>query len=186
MHGVAFGCFQEAAALPTISIVPARGPFDAIQPRMIKLCLGAVAIRLPAGDNPNVKRKSVTKLSKKTGKIGSFTPNLTTGPFQSGAIVLVTLNNPREKFWGKVLALDPAGLSLCGIELASFEDATNMFISGEPLSAAALFIPMHRVERVELDSPSGSIPSLSQRFLSRTGIEPGAALVGPPSGRSDS
>jgi hypothetical protein len=133
-----------------------------------------------------VKRKSVGKASKNVAHTSSFTPNLTAGPFQSGAVVLVTLNNPREKFWGKVLALDPAGLSLCGIELASFEDATNMFISGEPLAAASLFIPMHRVERVELDSPSGSIPSLSQQFLSRTGIEPRVALVGPPLERSDS
>lgn len=133
-----------------------------------------------------MKRKSLGKPSKKVAHSSSFTPNLTAGPFQSGAVVLVTLNNPREKFWGKVLALDPAGLSLCGIELASFEDATNMFIGGEALSAASLFIPMHRVERVELDCPSGSIPSLSQRFVSRTGIEPHVALVGPPLERSRS
>ena len=133
-----------------------------------------------------MKRKSLGKPSKKVAHSSSFTPNLTAGPFQSRAVVLVTLNNPREKFWGKVLALDPAGLSLCGIELASFEDATNMFIGGEALSAASLFIPMHRVERVELDCPSGSIPSLSQRFVSRTGIEPHVALVGPPLERSRS
>jgi hypothetical protein len=140
-----------------------------------------------AGENRKVKRKSPKKLSKAAAAVNrGYAPNLTTGPFHPGAIVLATLNNPREKFWGKVLALDPAGLSLCGIELASFEDATNMFIGGEPLSSTALFIPMHRVERVELDSPSGSIPSLSQRFLSRTGIEPYEALVEPDGGRSDS
>lgn len=132
-----------------------------------------------------MKKKSAGKSAKTTAK-NTFTPNLSAGPFQSGAIVLVTLNNPREKFWGKVLALDPAGLSLCGIELASFEDATNMFIRGEPLAAASLFMPMHRVEKLELDVPSGSIPSLSQRFRSRTGIEPRVALVGPELGRSDS
>ena len=70
------------------------------------------------------------------------------------------------------------------------------FLHGEPLNEfvgssirSALrpaAIGMHRVERVELDSPSGSIPSLSQRFLSRTGIEPRVALVGPPLERSDS
>ena len=113
----------------------------------------------------------------------SFTPSLS-GPFQAGAVVLVTLNNPREKFWGKVLALDPAGLSLCGLELASFEDATNLFLSGEPLSVVALFFPMHRVERIELDSPSGSIPSLSQRFFSRTGVEPHVALSDAGDGRA--
>jgi len=35
---------------------------------------------------------------------------------------------------------------------------------------------MHRIERVELDSPDGSLPSLSQRFLAKTGLEPSAVL----------
>lgn len=106
-------------------------------------------------------------------------------PFQPGAIVLTTLNSPREKFWGKLLALDPAGLSLCGIELASFEDAMNLFIAGEPFSVADLFFPMHRVERIEIDSPSGAIPSLSQRFISRTGVEPSTALADRTLGRQE-
>ncbi|HET7208948.1 MAG TPA: hypothetical protein VFI95_20395, partial [Terriglobales bacterium] len=89
--------------------------------------------------------------------------------FQAGAIVLVTLNNPREKFWGMMLGLDAAGVSLRGIELSSFEDATNAVIAGEPISSVALFFPMHRVERIELDLPEGNIPSMSQRFASRTG-----------------
>jgi hypothetical protein len=109
----------------------------------------------------------------------THTPVSAAGAFQAGAIVLVTLNNPREKFWGKILALEPAGLSLCGVELASFEEVTNMFIAGEPLAVTTLFFPMHRVERIELDSPSGSIPSLSQRFISRTGVEPAVALTNP-------
>src|SRR5258708_5317370 len=43
-------------------------------------------------------------------------------PFRRGVMVLVTLGNPREKFWGAILALAPEGLSLCGVELASFDD----------------------------------------------------------------
>jgi hypothetical protein len=35
-----------------------------------------------------------------------------------------------------------------------------------------VFFPMHRAERVELDLPDGSIPSLSQRFTQRTGLNP--------------
>jgi hypothetical protein len=100
--------------------------------------------------------------------------------------VLVTLNNPREKFWGAVVALDPAGISLQGIELSSFEDATNMVVSGDALSAATLFFPMHRVERMELDLPEGSIPSLSQRFTSRTGLQPAEALARAAAGSSRS
>ena len=98
-------------------------------------------------------------------------------PFEPGALVIATLCNPREKFWGMILALAPEGLSLSGAELASFEDLTVMVRDGEPFTPAVVFFPMHRIERVELDLPEGTLPSLSQRFLSKTGLEPSAALA---------
>ena len=98
-------------------------------------------------------------------------------PFTTGALVIATLSNPREKFWGMILALAPEGLSLSGAELASFEDLTLMVRDGEPFTPAFVFFPMHRIERVELDLPDGTLPSLSQRFLSKTGLAPSAALA---------
>lgn len=102
-------------------------------------------------------------------------------PFQPGALVIATLCNPREKFWGMILALAAEGLSLSGAELASFEDLAVMVRDSEPFTPAVVFFPMHRIERVELDLPDGSLPSLSQRFFSKTGLEPSAALA--PSNR---
>src|ERR1700751_1481168 len=98
-------------------------------------------------------------------------------PFSPGALVIATLSNPREKFWGMILALAPEGLSLSGAELASFEDLTVMVRDGEPFTPAVVFFPMHRIERVELDLPDGNLPSLSQRFFSKTGLEPSVALA---------
>jgi hypothetical protein len=98
-------------------------------------------------------------------------------PFLPGALVIVTLSNPREKFWGMILALASEGLSLSGAELASFEDLAVMVKEGEPFTPAVVFFPMHRIERVELDLPDGSLPSLSQRFLAKTGLEPAIALA---------
>lgn len=98
-------------------------------------------------------------------------------PFHAGALVIATLCNPREKFWGMILALAPEGLSLSGAELASFEDLTVMVRDGEPFTPAVVFFPMHRIERVELDLPDGNLPSLSQRFLAKTGLEPSGALA---------
>jgi hypothetical protein len=92
-------------------------------------------------------------------------------------MVIATLSNPREKFWGMILALAPEGLSLTGVELASFEDLATLVKEGEPFTPAVVFFPMHRIERVELDLPDGSLPSLSQRFFSRTGLEPASALA---------
>ena len=93
-------------------------------------------------------------------------------------MVVLTLGNPREKFWGAILALTAEGLSLCGAELASFDDLVSLVKDGEPFSPAAVFFPMHRIERMELDLPDGNIPSLSQRFESKTGKSPLDLLVG--------
>ena len=41
-------------------------------------------------------------------------------PLDHGAMVLVTLNFPREKFWGAVLAMTVAGVCIRGISLESF------------------------------------------------------------------
>ena len=91
--------------------------------------------------------------------------------------MIATLANPREKFWGMILSLAPEGLSLSGVELASFEDLTVMVRDGEPFTPAVVFFPMHRLERVELDLPDGNLPSLSQRFLAKTNLAPSAVLA---------
>lgn len=88
--------------------------------------------------------------------------------FPSGSIVLVTLNSPREKFWGALLDLTPAGISLRGIDLNSLEDFARQVRSGEPVTPGAVFFPMHRVERIELDLRNGDIPSLCERFFAKT------------------
>ena len=98
-------------------------------------------------------------------------------PFRPGAIVIATLANPREKFWGAILQLAPTGLSLRGVELSSFDDFTAQIRAGEPFAAGVIFFPMHRVERLELDLPEGTLPSLAQRFAQKTGQDPAPILV---------
>ncbi len=107
----------------------------------------------------------------------SALPAPAVGPFLSGAMVIVTLGNPRDKFWGMILALAPEGLSISGVELASFEDLVVMVKDGESFTPGVVFFPMHRIERIELDLPDGSLPSLSQRFSAKTGRNP-AQLLG--------
>ena len=97
--------------------------------------------------------------------------------FSKGAMVLVTLNTPREKYWGSVIDISPSGIAMRGIDLNSFEDFARLIKSGENATPASVFFPMHRVERIELDARNGDIPSLSERFEKRTGQE-FAALAG--------
>jgi hypothetical protein len=61
--------------------------------------------------------------------------------------------------------------------LASFEDLVSLVRDSEPFTPSVVFFPMHRIERIELDLPDGSIPSLSQRFETKTGKAPAALLL---------
>lgn len=89
--------------------------------------------------------------------------------FPPNSIVLITLNSPREKFWGAVLSVSAAGISVRGIDLNSLEDFARQVREEEPVSAHVVFFPMHRVERVELDLRNGEIPSIQERFESKSG-----------------
>lgn len=84
-------------------------------------------------------------------------------------MVLVSLGSPREKYWGMLLSLTTAGVSVRAISLESFDDFVAQVRAGEPVDAAVLFFPMHRLERVELDARSGGVESLAARFSSKTG-----------------
>src|SRR5215475_14352049 len=120
-------------------------------------------MRAPASDNLGMEKNGLTPAPS--------------APFAPGALVIATLCNPREKFWGMILVLAPEGLSLSGVELASFEDLAVMVRDGEPFTPAVVFFPMHRLERVELDLPDGNLPSLAQRFLAKTSLAPSAVLA---------
>jgi hypothetical protein len=90
-------------------------------------------------------------------------------PFSTGSIVIVTLNIPREKFWGALLALTPAGASLRGIDLNSLDDFARQVREGDEVNANIVFFPMHRIERIERDLRNGDIPSLQERFEGKAG-----------------
>jgi hypothetical protein len=92
-------------------------------------------------------------------------------PFEAGSVVIVTLNMPREKFWGTLMALTPAGASLRGIDLNSLDDFARQVRDGDVVDANIVFFPMHRIERIESDARNGEIPSLQERFANKAGRE---------------
>ena len=98
-------------------------------------------------------------------------------PFRPGALVIATLTNPREKFWGAILHLAGEGLSLRGVDVASFDNLASQVKNGEPFTSGVVFFPMHRIERMELDLPEGNLLSLAQRFAEKTGQDPAPILV---------
>src|SRR5215467_7885661 len=90
---------------------------------------------------------------------------------QPHSIVVVSLHSPKEKLWGELLMINTAGITLRGIDLNSFDHFVNQIngSEGERTGLPTLFFPMTRVERIALDEPSGSIPSLSEVFARKVG-----------------
>ncbi len=92
--------------------------------------------------------------------------------FGESAAIIVNLVNPKEKFFGILTALSPAGVTLRGINLDSFEDWIRQVANDdEPnLALITMFVPLFRVERIFLDEPTGAIRSFSQRFEEVVGM----------------
>jgi len=87
-----------------------------------------------------------------------------------GAPVLVYLHSPREKVFGVLVSLQPAGVAVRGIDLAAFEDWLRQEARGDRgLGLATLFYPMGRVERVERDETVGGLEGIADRFRRETG-----------------
>jgi hypothetical protein len=90
---------------------------------------------------------------------------------QEHSIVVISLHSPREKLWGELLQVQLAGITVRAIDLNSFDDFIRQVLEpeGAPVGLPTVFLPMSRIERVSLDEPSGSIPSLSEMFARRVG-----------------
>ena len=90
--------------------------------------------------------------------------------FEPGTPVLVYLHSPREKVFGVLVSLQPAGIAVRGIDLAAFEDWLRQEARGEKgLGPVTLFYPMNRVERVEKDETVGGLEGIADRFRRETG-----------------
>jgi hypothetical protein len=102
-------------------------------------------------------------------------------PFQAGDLVVLVLQAPRERIWGRLLGLGAAGVSLRGLELSPWEEVLRLVRGGEAdqVALGTRFLPMHRVEAMYLDEPSSGVPSLAETFLDRTGQDPRAFLGQP-------
>lgn len=87
------------------------------------------------------------------------------------SIVVVSLHAPKEKVWGELVAIHPAGITVRAIDLNSFDDFIRQVLhpDGDRVGLATLFFPMTRLERIALDEPSGSIPSLAAVFERKVG-----------------
>ncbi|MEP0774961.1 MAG: hypothetical protein HRF46_11440 [Acidobacteriota bacterium] len=94
-------------------------------------------------------------------------------------LVVVSCAAPREKFWGVLLELSPAGVTVRGVPVEAFEDFLRQWAGdGEHLiGPVTLFFPLHRVERVEVDESAGVVEGLGERFARVAGRDPRTVLA---------
>jgi hypothetical protein len=87
------------------------------------------------------------------------------------SIVVVSLHTPKEKVWGELLAINPSGITVRGIDLNSFDHFIRQINEpdGERVGLPTVFFPMNRVERISLDESSGAIPSMNEVFERKIG-----------------
>jgi hypothetical protein len=91
--------------------------------------------------------------------------------FSESSLVIVNLVNPKEKFFGVLAALSPAGVTIRAINLDSFDDWIHQIARDDDpeLDLITMFVPLFRVERIFLDEPAGAVKSFSQRFEDAVG-----------------
>ena len=88
-----------------------------------------------------------------------------------GTLVVVHLSSPKEKYWGALHALGPAGITLRGIEVDLFDDWARQHraASDAELGLVTLFVPLHRVEKIFEDARVGVVGSYAERFYELVG-----------------
>jgi len=112
-----------------------------------------------------------TQSSPAAGKIRLLYTEYKAPPVDPHSIVVVSLHTPKEKVWGELLDINPSGVTLRGIDLNSFDHFIRQINEpdGERIGFPTIFFPMNRVERVSLDEPTGSIPSMNELFARKIG-----------------
>lgn len=98
---------------------------------------------------------------------------------RTDACVVLYLHSPRERWWGLLRAMAPAGVTLRGLSLESFEPWARSVARGEDAGIAptTVFFPMHRIERIDEDESTLSVASYADRFREWTGEDVRMHLV---------
>jgi len=87
------------------------------------------------------------------------------------SIVIVNLQAPRERFFGRLLEIATYGITVRGIDLNAFDDWMDHITQREEsgVQPTTVFFPIHRVEKIILDEGIGALPSFSDTFLTKVG-----------------
>jgi hypothetical protein len=96
-----------------------------------------------------------------------------------GAVVVVHCRDPKEKLWGLLTRLDAVGVGVRGMDLGSVEDWIRQESADgvASISPSSFFLPMHRVQRIDLDESSAVIAGFGDRYRTQCGRDVREALM---------
>jgi len=98
-----------------------------------------------------------------------------------GEVIVVSCSGPKEKFWGLLLDLTVAGATVRGIPVDACEDWLRQHASGSPsmIGPVTIFLPAHRLDRIEVDESSEAVECFADRFRRVVRREPREVLLVP-------
>jgi hypothetical protein len=98
---------------------------------------------------------------------------------EAGSLIVLHCTNPREKHWGLLVKIDPVGVVVRGLDLATVEDWLAQERSGaDPLIApSTFFVPTHRVIRIDLDESGPVVTGYADRYRTECGRDVRRALT---------
>ncbi|HKB70041.1 MAG TPA: hypothetical protein VKH46_04305 [Thermoanaerobaculia bacterium] len=98
---------------------------------------------------------------------------------RNDAYVVIYLHSPRERWWGMLRSVTPAGATIRGLSLDSFEPWARSVARREDAGIAptTVFFPIQRIERIDEDESTLSFASHADRFREWTGEDVKLHLV---------
>jgi hypothetical protein len=96
---------------------------------------------------------------------------LTAYGLHEGTPVILFLRDPKDKVWGLLVSLGPAGVTVRGMDLRTFEEWMRQEARRDEdfIGPSTMFFPMHRLDRVERDESVGMVISFADRFHREVG-----------------
>ena len=92
---------------------------------------------------------------------------------EAGSVVVIALSGPREKYWGRLVALTAVGVQVHGLDLHNVIEWARQIARQEPVPMAlgTVFFPLSRVEKILLDEDAPSAPSILSQVRRLMGSE---------------
>src|SRR4030095_4542070 len=87
------------------------------------------------------------------------------------SIVIINLQAPRERFFGRLVDIAAYGVTVRGIDLNAFGDWMDHITLWKErgFQPTTFFFPIQRIEKIILDEGIGAIPSFADTFLTKVG-----------------